>query len=342
MDLTFVLTRLAVMLGLAGVVSACISVPVGPANSSEPTTELTAPEASPSPTAAERAFRIVGYSTNPLVVTTAQLDRLTHVNYAFVVPNADGTFVDVAKGRGLDRMVAAAHERGVQVLVSVAGANADSQMEALAADPAARATLVAGLVEFVEAYELDGVDMDWEFPDAGESADRFVELMHELRAALEPRDKLLTAAVAALGAPHADAFPDEVFEDVDFLNLMVYDGPGPNHSPFGFAEASLDYWLGRGLPPEKAVLGVPFYSRPIVRSYRELVADDPGAALSDQIDVSGMAVYYNGLPTIHHKTELALERAGGIMIWTLGDDTLDQTSLLAAIYETAYRESGGT
>ena len=43
---------------------------------------------------------------------------------------------------------------------------------------------------------------------------------------------------------------------------------------------------------------------------------------------------YNGLPTIRAKTELAMQRATGIMIWTIAHDTIDDTSLLRAISET--------
>jgi hypothetical protein len=39
---------------------------------------------------------------------------------------------------------------------------------------------------------------------------------------MRQRDKLLTAAVAALGY-NADGITNPVFDEVDFLNLMVYD-----------------------------------------------------------------------------------------------------------------------
>jgi GH18 family chitinase len=97
----------------------------------------------------------------------------------------------------------------------------------------------------------------------------------------------------------------------------------------------LNYWLERGLPTDKLVLGVPFYSRPGEASYRTLVAADPAAAQADETKYNGSVMYYNGIPTMQQKTELARRLGSGIMIWTIASDTLDETSLLKAIHQAA-------
>jgi GH18 family chitinase len=99
-------------------------------------------------------------------------------------------------------------------------------------------------------------------------------------------------------------------------------------------QAGLDYWQGRGLPSEKTVMGLPFYARPIEAVYRKIVEADPQAAFLDTIEWNGEMIYYNGIPTIQAKTELAMERAGGIMFWTLEHDAMDDLSLLKAIDAT--------
>ena len=43
-------------------------------------------------------------------------------------------------------------------------------------------------------------------------------------------------------------------------------------------ETGLAYWQNRGLPPEKTVMGVPFYARPSEALYRQIVAANPEAA----------------------------------------------------------------
>lgn len=323
-------------LALVSLLAACVSTPVA---TPTPLPTVT-PVPSPSPTPAP-AFRIVGYTTlgGVAAVSQIQFDKLTHINFSFIVPEVDGTFVDVGGSRGLATLVNTAHAHNVKVLISVGGGGTDDRMEQMGADPAARATLVDGLLAYVEKYQLDGVDMDWEFPDPGASAENFTSLMRALGASLHERGKLLTAAVAALG-PNADTVSPEAINEMDFLNVMVYDGDGPQHSPYDYAVESLDYWAGRGLPASKTVLGVPFYAHPSFIPYRKLVQSDPAAAENDVLDYGGLSVNYNGVPTLQRKTELAEQRASGIMIWTLENDSLDETSLLRAIYTTAYGESG--
>ena len=242
--------------------------------------------------------------------------------------------MDIGKSQALDRLAVIAHQRGVKLLVAVGGWGYDAKFEKMAADPATRSLFVDGLLKFVQKYGLDGVDMDWEYPRPGASAENYASLMHELGDRLHAEGKLLTAAVAALG-PNADTILTGVFADVDFLNLMVYDGAGENHSSYEYAVQSLAYWAGRGLPASKAVLGVPFYTRPQEVPYRKLFQADPAAFDNDQIDYYGTMLYYNGAPTLQRKTALALQQASGIMIWRLEDDASGEASLLQVIYQAA-------
>jgi chitinase len=319
---------------VVGLLTACVSAPA--ATPTPIPTVAPTPTAIPSPTPVP-VFNIVGYTTlgGMAAISQIQFDKLTHINFAFVVPEADGTFVDIGGATGLAMLVNAAHARNVKVLISVGGGGTDDRMEQMGADPAARATLVEGLLNYVEKYQLDGVDMDWEFPDPGASAENYTSLMQALSLPLHAQGKLLTAAVAALG-PNADPISSEVLGEVDFLNVMVYDDDGPQHASYQYALDALDYWAGRGLPAAKTVLGVPFYAHPSYIPYRRLVQSDPAAAQNDVLEYNGLSVNYNGVPTIQRKTQLAQQRASGIMIWTLENDALDETSLLSAIYATAH------
>jgi chitinase len=56
----------------------------------------------------------------------------------------------------------------------------------------------------------------------------------------------------------------------------------------------------------------------------------------DQWDLpGGQIIYYNGIPTIKQKTDLAKQEASGIMIWQLLGDAPGDKSLLNAIYQRA-------
>ena len=126
----------------------------------------------------------------------------------------------------------------------------------------------------------------------------------------------------------------EVIAAVDRVNLMSYNHEGPEHSTLAQAEADVKQALARGVPANKLVLGVPFYgrnvkARPHEIAYAEIVARSHPA---HEVD-SDEHYSFNGLDTIRAKTHLAVSRQlGGIMIWELGQDTRDDSSLLRAIH----------
>lgn len=321
MDRTRHTIRLVCML-LPPLTFSCAGAPT-PAGAS-----LAAPRARPD------GFKIIGYFPawrgDPADVP---YQLLTHVNYAFVLPTPTGGLSELPAPDRLTTLVDRAHANGVKVCISVGGWNDgdDSAFEQLAATPATRTTFIDAIASFVDRHRLDGVDMDWEYPDPGQSAQNFAALMKELSARLRPRGKLVTAAVVAQGRS-GDGVPAEVFADADFINVMAYDADEAergSHSPYDYAVSSLQYWRSRGLSADKLVLGLPFYGRHPGTSYRELVGRDPDAPRKDQVG----AVRYNGIATIKQKTALALEQASGVMIWELTEDTRDDTSLLRAIHQ---------
>ncbi len=286
---------------------------------------------------ANSGFRVVGYMPSwQGDVNNIQYDKLTHINYSFAIPNSDGTIAPIANEAKLQQLVALAHANGVKVLLAVGGwdlgdgGGNDSRFTTLASSPSTRTAFVNNLMNLVNQYNLDGIDMDWEYPDpdTGTEQQDYELLMQELGAALHAEGQLLTAAVVALGWT-GNGITSGVFDDVDFLNIMAYDGgDGALHSPYSYAVDALNYWLGRGLPASKAVVGVPFYGRPSWQGYSALISQgaDPYS------DIYGN-VHYNGINTIKDKTQLALNQASGIMIWELSFDTNDQTSLITAIHE---------
>lgn len=66
-------------------------------------------------------FRVIGYVTASVVIETVPFDKLTHINYAFLIPNADGTFQMMPNTWKLQSLAEKAREHGVKVLISVGG-----------------------------------------------------------------------------------------------------------------------------------------------------------------------------------------------------------------------------
>lgn len=281
-------------------------------------------------------FIILAYATEGIVAEIIPYDKLTHINYAFLTPQADGTFNPINNGWKLKQIVATGRTKNVKVLISVGGWGWDKQFEMLAASPESRSAFVRNLKAFVDEYQLDGADIDWEYPDAGESSQNFLSLIKELRAAMP--DKLLTTAVVAYGDNALGIHP-ESFELFDFVNVMTYDGP--DHGTLEQFEKGLAYWSERGLPKEKIVMGMPFYARVKDSSsegvtFAKLVDADPAAAQVNEFDYYGMTEVYNGIPTVQAKTRIAMEKASGVMFWALDHDAQGEFSLVNAIYQTVY------
>lgn len=288
------------------------------------------------------SFKVVGYFPAWMGrVDEIQFGKLTHVNYSFALPTPSGGLSEVDR-ESLAELVRRGHAAGVKVCLAVGGWNDGdtSAFEALAADRPSRGRFLANLLEICARLDLDGIDIDWEYPKAQSAAD-YALMMRELGHALRAQGKLLTTCSIAMDDAYGLHIHPDVFGYVDFLNIMAYDWRGLSHSSYETAEASLAYWLRRGCPREKAILGLPFYGRapaanpleplsPIVAPYRELVTLDPSAPSRDNVG----EMQFNGLATIRRKTGLALRQAGGVMIWEITQDTRDENSLLQAIHST--------
>jgi chitinase len=299
--------------------------------------------------AATNEFMVIGYLPARSIDTTLiPFNRLTHINFAFAIPAKNGGGLDALRNADkLIGLVKKAHRNNVKVFVSIGGwgigdaPGDDSRFHRMAETQQERNYFVTKTMQLVRRFDLDGVDLDWEYPDIeNRSAEDYVLLMKQLADSLHAKNKKLTAAVVHYGN-QGEGTKKEVFEIVDWLNLMAYDDdkglPVP-HSPYSLAEKSINYWIKqRGLPPQKAVLGLPFYGKP--RGKLTLFKDLVNAGADPYGDNYKDSVFYNGINTIKSKTQLALkEKLAGVMIWEISQDTNDKNSLLKAINEAAGKE----
>lgn len=293
-------------------------------------------------------FMVIGYLPGARIDTaTIQFNRLTHINFSFAIPAKNGGGLDALRNWDkLIGLVKKAHKNNVKVFISVGGWSIgdapgdDSRFHRMAASQEERNYFITNLMEMVRRYNLDGVDMDWEYPDIeNRSAEDNVLLMKQLGDSLHAINKKLTAAVVHYGN-QGEGTKREIFAIVDWLNLMTYDddkGQPIPHSPYSLVEKSYNYWVKqRGLPPEKAVLGLPFYGKPRGKLTRYADLVNAGAdPYGDTYD----SVYYNGINTIKMKTQFAKkEKMAGVMIWEISQDLNDNRSLLKAINEAIGKE----
>lgn len=274
-------------------------------------------------------------------IDTIQFDKLTHIVYAFLIPRADGTLLPIEKPERLRALVREAHRHHVKVSVAVGGWSYQEiplapNFEALAASEDTRRKLADEVMAFVIQYNLDGVELDWEYPTAGESAGNYEALVLALDNRLAPRRKLFSAAVSGAltklqGTEFSNGVSTRCLNAFDWITVMSYDLYGSQHSPLWYADTSIEFWASRGMPREKIILGLPLYARPSWKQYRDLVAENRRNAWLDYAPGDPLESWYNGLATLKEKTRMALLNAGGVMLFDIHEDTQDGTSVLSSV-----------
>lgn len=285
-------------------------------------------------------FKVVGYLPSwEGDVNSIQYSKLTHINYAFLTPTTSGGLNPLDNLSKFTSLVTTAHNNNVKVMISVGGGGGGDAFHTIVASASLRTAFVNNMVGFVNQYNVDGVDVDWEFPSAGTEANNFLLMMQQLATAMHNGGKLCTIAVISTGATYITS---GMFTTLDWLNIMDYDDNNFQHSTYQSAVDCLNYWSGRGLPLEKTILGVPFYGRDNRYDYLtvnyNVILSQGGSPNSDTFQTIG----YNGIPTITSKTNLAFNNGiGGMMIWELAGDATGANSLLSAINNVVVAHAGG-
>lgn len=239
-------------------------------------------------------------------------DKLTHLTYAFgdatptgcaiadswadyqspYLPSVSGTpysgplYGNFAALQQLKQL-----HPNLKVLISLAGAPGFS---AAASTAAGRQTMVAKCIDlFINgnlapgisaAGVFDGIDIDWEFPAATDTANATL-LMKEFRKQLDalgkPNQKhyLLTMFGPAGQQNFSNIQLAEVAKQLDYYNVQGYDFHGtwetstnhasplfddkqdPDRDENFFIDYTISSYLRAGVPAEKLVLGIPTYAR---------------------------------------------------------------------------------
>ena len=283
----------------------------------------------PSPTPTKN-FSIIGYFPDYRDFNLDWGKYLTDIIYFSAEPRTDGT-LDTSRltddiFQGLCEMKA---KYGTRIYISIGGWDRSSGFAPMTAKPQTRQKFIQNVLDFAIAHNLDGVDIDWEFPDNDVQVKNNIALLTELQAALAPHNMIVTQALSSSS--------DEPLSNYSFLDrthVMSYDN-GPRHSTYDQAVKDMEIFVNDGFGKEKLFLGVPFYGRPINNpdqefTYQEIVSKYHPAPNQDEMN----GIYFNGIQTIQQKTCYAYQNGfGGVMIWELGQDTTDSTSLLQAIHQ---------
>lgn len=284
------------------------------------------------------SFRIIGYFSNWGPVSKIKFDNITCLNFAFIKPMPDGSLAKDSTYDKLYQIVAKARPKKVKVVAAIGGQYTDKTFSQIAKSEATMDKFVNNLVALVDKYQLDGIDLDWEYPQFNtDEPQKMLLLTKKLSAKLRPKKKILSMALHS--KPKWGAlFLDGLFPLLDYASIMAYDDmEQPSHSSYPYALNSMNYWIvTRKVPREKLNLGVPTYGRNpkvVPPYYKDLIKKgaDPNAD-------SFNGIHYNGIGTIRKKVALAMRNVGGVMIWEINGDTDDdKTSLIKAIKDETRR-----
>ncbi|KAF5270887.1 hypothetical protein FQR65_LT05404 [Abscondita terminalis] len=196
----------------------------------------------------------------------------------------------------------------LKTLIAVGGWNEGStKYSTMAGNPQFRENFISSAIVFMEKYKFNGIDIDWEYPAqrGGATADyvtiffkkfvhakkliyfqqNFPTLISEFREAINDTDYLLTIAVGATPYMVDTSYNvTQLSSDVDFINLMTYDLHGAwdqktgANSPLYSLQAGdplsvsgcVSYWLYKGAPASKIIVGIPIYGRTFTLKYTNI------------------------------------------------------------------------
>lgn len=249
------------------------------------------------PASGER--KVVGYLAAWENWSAEDIDakKLTNINLSFARIENGVIFNSKVDGKSIEDYQMAELKKAKQVnpnlkvSVAVGGWGGDGFSDA-ALTPESREKFANSVVNYIQQYDLDGIDIDWEFPVQGgwgaiksrpEDKQNFTLFMAALREKLDElglaqnKHYLLTYAANTQQWAIDNLEFDKVVPLVDAIYLMAYDfhgawEPKTGHlsplylnpkdtSGVGCTADAVKRYLAAGTPPEKIIFGVGFYGR---------------------------------------------------------------------------------
>jgi len=219
-------------------------------------------------------------------------ETLDIINTAFITATDDATLIGTSYLVNVETYIMPkAKIHGNWVLMSIAP---DSSWSVIAASLNLVNTFADNIVEAINTYGFDGVDIDWETPKPGEET-RFTQLMRIVSAKVKANNPnhLVTAAIAGgmWQPPMYDLIHSQQY--IDYINMMTYGMTSSNgyyqnalfrdttnhHPTFGVGrtltscsieESIAIYHDTYSIPYSKIIVGVAFYGMKQVRSFNSV------------------------------------------------------------------------
>lgn len=184
----------------------------------------------------------------------------------------------------LGQLYSLKRDRNLKVLLSIGGAAYSSNFAGPASSAQGRALFASSAVSLVKSLGLDGLDINWEYPNNEAQAADLVSLLGEIRKQLDQYGNSLgtkyhfelTFAAPAGPLNYQNLNLAAMDQYLDFWNLMAYNytgswtghqanlfDAGDRSTPFN-TRTSVDYYTSHGVSSNKIVLGMPIYGRSFI------------------------------------------------------------------------------
>jgi len=218
-------------------------------------------------------------------------DKLTHIVFSFAdIQNGEMAYIHDADSMNLWQLIKVRDEHPhLKIMVAVGGWTRSGNFSDMALTSQNRKTFIDSAIEFIKHHQLDGIDLDWEYPGLPgygnihrpEDKENFTALLQELRSALDLSGNTdqhleLTIAAGAFQAYLDNTEMHLVARYCDYINLMTYDFTGawenttghhtnlyspPSNPGARSVDNAVNLFAQAGVPHEKIVIGAAFYGK---------------------------------------------------------------------------------
>lgn len=196
---------------------------------------------------------------------SADIENMTGVNVIsptwFSVASKDGTISSLAESN----YVSVAHEKGLEVWGLVDNFNQEVDIVEVLTTTAAREKLTDQLISAALEYELDGLNIDFEsLPE--EAGEGYLQFLRELSVQCRKNNLVLSTDNTVPREFSAHYQRDDQAEVVDYFIIMGYDehyvgSEVGSVASLGFEKEGIELTISEGVPAEKIISAVPFYTR---------------------------------------------------------------------------------
>jgi chitinase len=234
----------------------------------------------------QQHYKVIAYYTgNADTIRKYPIQQLTHLIYSFLkLQNDTLVFRDEQQRQNLQQLVLLKKEYPqLKIMVSIGGWGGCAYCSDLFASAEHRNTIAKTTVELFKQYDIDGLDLDWEYPVIegfpghkynATDKNNFTELVKALRK--EMGNKYLISFAAGGFIDYLERSIDwgAIMPFVDFVNLMTYDLVGGYSTVTGHHTPLADYmpgqestqkcvtWLlNKKTEADKLIIGAAFYAR---------------------------------------------------------------------------------